>query len=63
MASKLMKKFLTSLIRMKMQIIGVKCQVLANTWVTWNLHVIASERMMLAKLFGCICISKHMHNP
>ena len=63
MASKLMKKFLTSLARMKMPIIGVKCQVLANTWVTWNLHVIASERMMLAKLFGCICISKHMHKP
>ena len=57
-----MKKFLTSLVKMKMQIKGVKCQVLANTWVTWNLRVITSERMMLAKLFGRICRSNHMHN-
>lgn len=43
MANKLMKKCLTSLVIMKMQIKGVKWQVLANTWSNWNFHIIASD--------------------
>ena len=63
MANKLMKKCLTSLVIMKMQIKGVKWQVLGNTWSNWNFHIVSSESVVLTELFGGVCVSKHTHTP